>query len=142
VNRTFLAALFVAASFAFAAAEQPKQDRGRVTADAKALDRLQKLSMATPEFGDKFWRESKRLADERGPEIIHAIIVRSRTWRGEEGLIFVPLVSLLPRGPTLKLLKAYERSRFKSERIWAEEFQTEFEASDFQEGVRKYSKSK
>jgi hypothetical protein len=170
----------------------------RLKVDGKLLDELQKVFMSTPQFGDKFWRESKRLADERGPEIIHAIMVHGRTWQGEEGLIFVPLVALLPRAPTLKLLKQYEQSKRESkrladergpeiihaimvhgrtwqgeeglifvplvallpraptlkllkqyeqskresDRIWAREFQTEFEASDTQDGVRKYSKPK
>ena len=69
-------------------------------------------------------------------------MVRGRTWQGDEGLIFVPLVALLPRAPTLELLKEHEHSKRESDRIWAREMQTEFEASDVQEAVRKYSKAK
>jgi hypothetical protein len=87
----------MAFSLLFAAAEQPKRDDERLNVDAARLDRLQQVFMSAPAFGDRFWRESKRLADERGPEIIHAIMARSRTWRGEEGIVFIPLVSLLPR---------------------------------------------
>jgi len=143
MNRTLLAALFATLSWQpVASAQQTRPDVNRLKADANLLNQLQNVFMSTPQFGDKFWRESKRLADERGPEIIHAIMVRSRTWHGEEGLIFVPLLALLPRARALKLLKQYEHSKRESDRIWAREIQTEFEASDTQEMVRKYSRSK
>jgi hypothetical protein len=143
MNRTLLVTLQLTISLAFAAsAQQPKPNADQLKADATRLDQLQKVFESTPQFGDKFWRESKRLADQRGPEIIHAIMIRGRTWQGEEGLIFAPLVALLPRDPALKLLKHYEQSKRESDRIWAREMQTEFEASDMQEMVRKYSKSK
>jgi hypothetical protein len=143
MKRTLLIALFAALVLPFAAlGQQTNPDAARLKADAKELDHLQKFFTTTPQFGGRFWRESRRVADERGPVIIHAIMVRGRTWRGEEGLIFLPLVALLPRDATLKLLKQYERSKRETDRVWAREFQVEFEADDTQEGVRKYSKSK
>lgn len=147
MNRTLLTALFATLLLALGALGQPPRlSADRLNADAKLLDELQKVFTETQarddQFGDAFWRASKRLADERGPEIVHAIMVRGRTWEGEEGLIFVPLVALLPRAPTLKLLKQYEHSERESDRVWARELQIEFEADDTQAGVRKYSESK
>ena len=49
---------------------------------------------------------------------------------------------IAPRAPTRKLLKQYEHSQRESDRIWAREMQTEFEADDTRAMVRKYSKSK
>jgi hypothetical protein len=94
------------------------------------------------QFGEHFWRESKRVADRTGPNIIGAILPHStkRKWTGEEGLIFVPLVSLLPRQQTLAILRAYQRSRREPEQILGREYLTELEAEDTQEGVRRYSK--
>ena len=143
MKRTILAFIFAALFLPFTAlAQQPKPEPERLKADATQLDQLQKVFMSTPQFGEQFWHASKRVAGERGPAIIHAIMIRGRTWQREEGLVFVPLVALLPREPTLKLLKQYEHSKRESDRIWAREFQTEFEASDTQEAARKYSKPK
>src|SRR5947207_892370 len=116
MNRTLLTALFVTLALVFVApAQQTQPNADRLKADAKLLEQLQKVFIETQarndQFGNTFWHASKRLADERGPEIVHAIMVRGRTWHGEEGLIFVPLVALLPRAPTLKLLKQYEHSK-------------------------------
>lgn len=141
MKRAFLAALFAAILLQSIGHTQiSKPNPEQLKADAKRLDQLQKVFTSRPQFGDQFGRDSKRLADERGPEIIHAIMVRGRAWPGEEGLIFEPLVALLPRAPTLKLLKQYEHSKRESDGIRAREMQTEFEASDTQEAVPKYSK--
>jgi len=94
------------------------------------------------QFGDTFWRASKRLADKRGSAIIHAVMARCEKWHGEEGMIFMPLVSLVPRESALKVLHQYESSKRESDRIWAGEFITEFDMSDTKEAVKKYSKSK
>src|SRR5947208_15641703 len=60
------------------------------------------------QFGEHFWRESKRVADRTGPDIIAAILpyATKQKWSGEEGLIFVPLVATLPRRQTLAILHA------------------------------------
>jgi hypothetical protein len=94
------------------------------------------------QFGEHFWRESKRVADRTGPDIIAAILPYAikQKWSGEEGLIFVPLVAVLPRRQTLAILHAYERSPRESEHILGREYLTELEAEDTQEGVRRYSK--
>ena len=94
------------------------------------------------QFGDHFWRESKRVADRTGPNIIAAILpyATKQKWTGEEGLIFAPLVALLPRSQTLVILRAYQRSPREPERILGREYLTELEAEDTSGGVRRYSK--
>jgi hypothetical protein len=111
----------------------------RAATGADQLDRLQKVFASTPQFGEQFWRESKRVADQSGPQIIHALMQRSKRWHEEEGLVFVPLVALLPRKPTLDLLHQYERSPDPASRTWAHEFLIELDAPDTKQMVRKFS---
>ena len=94
------------------------------------------------QFGKHFWRESKRVACRSGPEIIAAILpyATKRNWTGPEGLIFVPLVAMLPRQQTLAILKAYQQSPRESERGVGREYLIELEADDTQEAVRRFSK--
>ena len=139
MKRALLAILLAALALPLTASgQQSKPNPERVKADVKRLDQLQKVFASTPEFDDRFMRESRRLADERGSEIIHAIMVHGRTWQGEQGLIFVPLVVMLPRAPTVALLKEYERSKRKSDRHWARELQMELELEADNEIARKY----
>ena len=120
----------------------PKPDSDRLKADSRRLNDLEKVFKSTTQFGEQFWHASKRLADQRGPAIIHAVMVRSQKWQGEEGLIFVPLVALLPRRPSLQILHQYQRSKLESDRIWSREFIIEFEMSDTMEMVARYSQTK
>ena len=137
--RALVIVLFVASVASVAAAPTPSREA--MQRYAQELDRLERMFATSPDpLGEPLWRESKRVADRTGPEIVSAVLQRARKWEGEEGLFFVPLVALLPRGPTLKLLRQYQRSPHELERIWAGEFITEFEASDVQEGVRRFSK--
>jgi len=130
--RTVLAELAVGA-FAATLLAAPEQSRQ----DALKLNQLQKVFAAKPQFGEQFWAESKRVADRTGPGIVHAIMERSKQWRNEEGLVFVPLVALLPRKPTLELLQYYEGSSQKSHRVWAHEFLIELDSPDVKASVRK-----
>ena len=66
----------------------------------------------------------------------------SRLWSDEEGLVFVPLLALLPLKSVLNILKHYDKSEVASERFWAAEFRTELDAPGTQEAVQKYSRSK
>lgn len=91
------------------------------------------------QFGDHFWRVSKRLADRSGTDIIPAVAAYCHKWHGEEPLIFVPLVALLPRSQTLAILHEIERSGHKADRGFAHEFLIELEKSDTKEAVRRYS---
>jgi hypothetical protein len=92
------------------------------------------------QFGEAFWQASKRVAKRNSPDIIAAVMLRARKWTDEEGLIFVSLVSLLPRRPTLAILHAYEHSSRESDRVWANEFMIEFEADDTKESTQRYSR--
>ena len=94
------------------------------------------------QFGDHFWRESKRLADRSGTVIIPAVAKYCRKWQGEEPLIFVPLVALLPRSQTLSILHEMERSGQSVDRGFAHEFLIELDMSDTKEAVQRYSKEK
>ena len=110
----------------------------------RELDQLEKTFMDTAragdQFGDRFWRESKRVADRNGPDIIAALMLRARKWRGEEGMIFIPLINLLPRDRATAILRAYKRSGREPDAQWADEFITEFSDEDVQESVRQYAK--
>ena len=137
--RALVIVLFVASMASAAAAPTPSREA--MQRYTQELDRLERMfaSSADP-LGEPLWRESKRVADRTGPEIVTAVLQRARKWEGEEGLLFVPLVALLPRGLTVKLLRQYQRSPHELERVWAGEFITEFDMSDTTEGVRRYSK--
>jgi hypothetical protein len=122
-------------------------DRKVLLEDQKRLDGLEQLFKRTQakgqQFGDEFWRASKQLADETGPRMVHVVMQRASTWQGEEGLVFVPLVALLPRKPTLALLHEYEHSKRSSDRLWAKEFLTELlDMDDTKEAVRSFSGKK
>ena len=136
---TILVGCLIVAS---AHAQIPTPSAEQMRRFTRELDQLEKTFYATQrrgdQFGDAFWRESKRVADRNGPEIIAAIMMRGRKWRGEEGLIFSPLVDLLPRKRTLAILRAYQRVGHPLDSVWAREFMIEFEAEDSQEGVRRY----
>ena len=94
------------------------------------------------QFGKHFWRESKRVADRSGPDILPAVVDYCRKWQGEEPLIFVPVVALLPREKSLAVLHAMEHSRNAAYRGFAQEFLTEFEMPDTKAAVEHYSRSK
>ena len=135
VMRNLLVASLCLATPALAASTTPSPERMRkLSAEVRLLENV---FMLTPQFGDQFWRQSKRVADRSGPEIIHAVMHRSRRWRGEEGLIFVPVVALLPRKPALELLRQYKRS--PAYETWAHEFIIELDASDVKESVQHFS---
>ena len=139
--------LFLASAFCIftvsspLAADQP--DQKALSADFKRLDALVRVFTETQahgdQFGETFWRASKRLADERGPAIIDAIMVLSRKWQGEEGLVYVPLVALLPRDKALEVLHRYQHSKRESDKLWAGETIAEFDMEDTKAAVAKYS---
>jgi len=136
--RTIPIVLFVA-SFSSALAAPPSPEA--IRRYTQELDRLERMFASSRDpLGVPLWRESKRVADRNGPDIVGAVLQRSRKWQGEEGLFFVPLVALLPRQPTLKLLRAYQRSPHELEHVWAGEFITEFDMSDTKKAVRRFSK--
>ena len=126
MNR-FLATSVLAGTLTFtASAMQPKADFSPIEADDKLLNGLEIVFQSTPPFGKEFTRASIKLADERGPEIIHAIMARSHKWHDEEGLVYVVLIDMLPREPALKILRQYQHSKQESQWIWAGDFITEF----------------
>ena len=110
---------------------------------ASQLDHIERYCRQTNCFSDeRFWRESARVARQASPEIVHAIMLRSRKWRDEEGLLYVPLVAFLPRRPTMKILRHYQRSAWEMERIWAGEFITELDEPGTRKAIRALSGSR
>ncbi|PYL07990.1 MAG: hypothetical protein DME34_05715, partial [Verrucomicrobia bacterium] len=95
-------------ALASAAAGLPTPSAEQMHRFARDLAQLEKTffddQRKDDQFGDHFWRESKRLADRSGLDIIPAVAKYCRKWNGEEPLIFVPLVALLPREQTLAIL--------------------------------------
>ena len=140
VATSLLAWLAVSSAYAGIPAPSPEQMRHYTS----ELDKLEKTFFADrrkgDQFGEHFWRESKRVASRNSPDIITAIMVRARKWTDEEGLIFVPLVSLLPRKAALDVLHAYERSPRDSDRAWASDYITEFDTDDTKKLVQRYSR--
>ena len=112
------------------------------TGDQERLNELEKRFFETQsqgeQFGEAFWRASKRLADERGLAILPAVLERSKVWQGEEGMIFIPLVSLLPSEETVQELKRYQENSDGQTALWAGEFLIELDMSDTRQMVEKY----
>ena len=84
--------LLVCVALASAQARVPELSSQQLRDYTRELEQLQKLFFATEQFGDQFWRESKRVADRTGPSIIPALLdyTLKKKWTGEEGLIFCP----------------------------------------------------
>ena len=109
---------------------------------AKELDHLEQSCMRTDCFSDqRYWRESLKVARRTDPGIVHAVMLRSRKWRDEEGLVYVPLLALLPRPAVTKILREWEHSKRELDRVWAHEFFVEFDSDDVKEAVRALSGS-
>lgn len=117
--------------------KMPVSQGTKVSNDSKRLAHLEQVFNHMPQFGVQFWRESKKVADEAGPRLIHAVMNRSGGWHGEEGLVFVPVIALLPRKPAARLLREYSHSSEKSKRIWAREYLEEIDAPDVKSTVEK-----
>ena len=143
----FLAVLLVGCiAFISAEARIPTPTAEQMAKFQRDLTQLEKIffddQRKDDQFGDHFWRESKRLADRSGTDIIPAVAAYCRKWHGEEPLIFVPLVALLPRTRTLDILRDMERSGHTAARGFAHEFLIELDASDTKQGVQRYSSEK
>ena len=131
--------LLILGSVAHAQVAEPSADQLR--SDYQQLDALQKVFATTPQFGDAFWHTSIKLADQRGPDILYALFERAQHWQGEQqGLIFSPMVALLPREKTTKLLHEYQHSKRPADRLWAGEFLADFGMSDTKAGIAHYRK--
>jgi len=134
--------VFVGLARAYAGIPVPSPEQMRHY--KRELDHLEATFRAeqqkNAQFGEHFWRESKLVANRNSPAIITALMLRARTWTDEEGLIFVPLVSLLPRKAALDVLRAYEHSPRDSDRAWARDYITEFETDDIKELVQQHSR--
>lgn len=103
----------------------------------EAIIRLEKeFEKGKGYFTWEFWQFSGELGKKHGTKLIAPIMERSKKWKGEEGLIYVPVLALLPRQETLKVFEEYKKDeKFK---LWIHEFLVEFDASDVKEGVSKY----
>ncbi len=94
------------------------------------------------QFGHHFWHESKRVAASAGTDIIPAVVDYCKKWHGEEPLIFVPLVALLPRSQTLRILHEMEHSQRQAYSGFAHEFLIELDMPDTKESAKRFLKSK
>lgn len=101
---------------------------------------LRKIQAPDDEIKDQWWLMSKKAAAKTGPHVIHALMKQSESWKGEEVLLYVPLVVLLDRAPTLKLIKEYESSKIEAHRTCANDLLAEFDASDTKAARRKYTR--
>lgn len=127
---TFLFCLFISA---LSAEETPKDGVARLEAAWKK---------GTGSFTWDFWLVSGSIAEKHGVTLIPIVMERSKAWQGEEGLIYVPMLALLPRDEAIKTLKEYQEGKDEQLAMWAGEFLTEFDMSDTKEAVAKYLKEK
>ena len=88
------------------------------TPDA-AVAHVWKAFFAQPDRGDNFspafWKYSKSIAREQGVTVIPAILARAKSWKSEEVLVFVPLVSYLPRERAVPMLEKAKATGTPSE---------------------------
>lgn len=103
------------------------------------VDVFVRTAKAGDQFGADFWKASKILADSEGPAIVHAVMEQAKGWTGEEEMLYWPLMALLPRNETVKLLERYKRSNNKKQQVAAEEILGSFECADVKDGVKLYS---
>lgn len=93
-------------------------------------------------FSWDYWLLSGSIAEKHGLALIPLVMERSKEWNGEEGLIYLPMLALLPRDKTVKVLKKYQEGGNEHFALWSGEFLTEFEMSDTIHCVEKYQKEK
>jgi hypothetical protein len=100
--------------------------------------RIEKKWMEDGDFTQEFWILSDEVAQKHGIAVIDRVMERSKKWQGMEGLIYVPMLALLPRKEAVAKLKEYESGTDESNKLWAGEFLIEFEISDTITMVKKY----
>jgi len=71
---------------------------------------------------EKIMALNKAIAREQGVAVITPIMARSKDWKSEEALIFVPVVALLPRDKTVSILNDYK----KNGKSWEQQAATDF----------------
>ena len=54
------------------------------------------------------WTLSKEIAHEQGVEVIAPILARSKNWKSEEILVFIPVVYFLPQEKAIPKLKQFQ----------------------------------
>ena len=120
--------------------ETLKQDERFLAALTTSLQQIN--DVPDDQFYNQFWILSKKAAAKTGPHVIRALMKRSESWQGEEVLLYVPLVILLERAPTLKLLHEYLHSKIEAHRICADNLISEMDMPDTLEAYRKFSRKK
>ena len=90
------------------------------------------LDASSELFSKPLMRASKRVANTHGVSILPTLMKRAEGWGGEEGLLYLPLVLMLPREHTVQILKSYAAVGSRRQRIWAREFLYEIKSSDEQ----------
>ena len=106
----------------------------------QAVARLEKFSIEKTKdpLGDlAFWELSASIAAEQGNQVIAPIMARAETWKGEEALLYTPVLAFLPRQETILNLKKYQAGRSKYARLYAGEFLVELNRSGLQESIEK-----
>lgn len=85
----------------------------RAETPVAAVDRL--WNAAFDEKGQFYsapgiWKLSKIIAQEQGVAVIPPIMARSKDWKSEEILVFIPVVYLLPPDKTVPILKKFQET--------------------------------
>ena len=109
------------------------------TAEAAIVQLEKDLAKGGGAITDSVWKISKDLGKKHGTALVAPIMERAKKWKGEEGLAFVPMLALLPRKETVKILERYKAGKDESQKLAAEEFLGEFETPDVIEGVKRYN---
>ncbi len=106
----------------------------------EAIIRLEtEWSKGSGSFTKEFWKFSSVLGRKHGTAVIAPIMERSKKWKDEEGLIYVPVLALLPRDETVKILEGYKKGNEEKQKVWVKEFLTEFEMKDTKEAVKQFN---
>lgn len=85
----------------------------RAETPTEAVDRLWKAAFDTKGAfysAVGIWTLSKEIAHKQGVDVIAPIMARSKDWKDEEVLVFIPVVYFLPQDKAIPILNQYKKT--------------------------------
>jgi len=97
---------------------------------AEALARFDRVSAKTenPLHKDLFTGIGREIAYRHQTRLIPLILQKSDQWKGEEGLLYLPIVLNLPLEDAMVAFTGYTKGSDEKKALWAREFLIEIEA--------------
>lgn len=89
-------------------------------------------------FPQQFWILSRTVAHDQGVAVIAPIMARSKDWKDEEALIFVPLVAFLPKDQAIPILNRYKKEGKPWEQQCADDLLIEINSNDVKEAQKEF----